>query len=233
MGRIVSTNELIQQVYRKATGELDDSVSYTDEDGKTVLSVINEQIDTYYNMSDRFGEHVVWCRNIDDEYSLGTADGTETVFDIDWTEVQSLPSGFYMPIRVREADGKEQRYDLVPFNQLYDSRNSSPYRCSLSANGLVFFEAPVAGEVLYPCIPVGNLLLGPEEDVEAACGVKNLTWLAFAAAAEYVRTDIVRGDQYPNILAQANDIMNAMLSDNEARTAPLMWESPTQNEYDW
>lgn len=233
MARAVSTDELIQQVYRKATGELDPSVTHDNEDGQTVLSVINEQIDYYYNAVDRYNERIVWQRNVDPEHSLGNTDGIQAVYEIDWDEVQAFPDGFYMPIRLIKADGKEIRYDLVPFNMLYDIRHDNHNVCAISASGLTFKDPPPAGELLFPCVIRGEHLTGTETDVEEVSGVHNVTWLAFAAAAEYVRTDIVRGDQYPNILTQANEQLTSMISENEAFTQALTWEYGTSVSYDW
>lgn len=226
-----STQELIQTVYRKVSGEIDPSVTADTEDGQTILSVINEQVDYYYNAVDRYGERVVWSRNIDPEYVLGYASPSETVYEIDWDEVQALPDGFYMPIRVGST-----RYDLVPFEQLYDPRCGTPHPVALSSEGLVFAEAPEEeGEILFPCIPHGKHLEGGEEDVEAVTGVHNVLWLTYASAAEYVRTDIVRGEQYPNILAQANDVYSRMVSDNAMRTAALNHDilNLESVSYDW
>lgn len=236
----MSTNELLKQVYRKATGELDDSVEYDTEDGQTVLSVVNEQVDVYYNSVDQYGARIIWQRNIDPEYVIGTADGTTTLFDIDWDEVQSLPDGFYYPIRVREGDeGEGIRYDLVPYSQLFDGRHQNPNRCAICAEGLQFFSAPPAGDILFPCVVQGQKLKGPETDVESVTGVHNLLWLMQAAAAEYVRTDIVRGEQFTNVLTASNETFRRMLEDNEARTQPLIWDydqkdpSSSSVSYDW
>ena len=229
----MSADELIQNVYRKATGELDDTVTHENEDGKTVLSVINEQIEYYYNAVDHFGDRVVWARNIDPEYVIGDANQSDTTYPIDWDSVQALPAGFYMPIRIRMRDGSEVRYDLVPIEELYDERSGGKNKCAITGEGLTFASPPEhSGEIVYPCVSVGKKLEGGEKDVESASGVHNLLWLQFAAAAEYVRTDIVRGEQYPNVLAQANDVFNRMLSDNEMRTAALSRESGTAT-YDW
>jgi hypothetical protein len=224
-----NTDDFIKEIYRKASGEYDDSVTADSEDGRTILSVINEQVDYYYNAVDRFGARVLWVRNIDPEYELGDGNGVDDTFFIDWDEVQALPDGFYMPIAVGDT-----RYDLVPFEQLYGTNHENTNRCAISMEGLVFVEPPKEGVIRYPCIPYGKHLEGDEKDVEAWTGVHNTLWLMWAAAAEYVRTDIVRGEQYPNVLAQANDVYNRMLEDNDARTQALgyTWGQP-QQRFDW
>jgi hypothetical protein len=225
----MDTRELIANVYRKTTGELDPSVTPESEDGQTVLSIINEQIDYYYNAVDRFGQRIIWARNIDPTYVVGDTSAGETSYDIDWDEVQAFPTGFYMPITVA---GK--RYDLVPFNELWDPRHENERICAITANGLEFAVPPKdIGEIVFPCCVKGKHLTGNETDVEAASGVHNILWLQWAAAAEYVRTDMVRGGQYPNVLAQANDAFNRMIADNEARTTSIKYadEKAEDTEY--
>ncbi|MCL2806680.1 MAG: hypothetical protein FWD27_00725 [Coriobacteriia bacterium] len=218
-----STEQLVQNIYRKVAGELDHSVTPDSEDGQTIVSIINEQVDYYFNAVDRYGERVLWVRNIDPEYVIGVSDGRSTLYEIDWTEVQALPDGFYTSVKVGGVD-----YQLVPHDQLHDNRNDAGLRCSVTAEGLAFVSPPARGEIRLPCVPHGGHLKGDEQDVEEVTKVHNLLWLAWATAAEYVRTDIVRGAQYPNILAQANDVYNRMLSDNEARTAPLTYDWSTE-----
>ena len=214
-----SALDLIQQVYRKATGELDLSVTPESEDGQTVLSVINETVDYYYNAVDFFGNRLLWARNIDPLYVIGDANGTDNFYPIDWDEVQALPDGFYFPIVVGQT-----HYELVPYEQLHGTGSKSQNICAINSEGLYFLHPPESGEIHYPCVPYGRHLTGIEKDVEAVTGVHNLLWLAWAAAAEYVRTDIVRGEQYPNVLNQANDVFGRMVSDNDARTQALVYE---------
>lgn len=222
----MTSEELVSQVYRKTNGELDPSVTPESEDGQTILAVINDQIDEYYNVTDQMGDRVIWNRNIDPEYIIGDLNPQETIYEIDWNEVDALPAGFYQPIRVVDAAGNVTRFDLVPYEQLYDERNENKNRCAISGQGLVFAEPPtVSGEIHWGVSLKGRHIDGNTRDVEATSGVHNMLWLQYAAAAEYCRTDIVRGAQYPNLLSQANNIMNRMISDNEMRTQALLHDA--------
>lgn len=222
----MTARELILQVYRKCNGELDPSVTPESEDGQTILSIINETIDYYYNSVDSRGHRIVWQRNIDPEYIIGDMSPTETMYDIDWNEVEALPDGFYQPIRVIGRDNKTTRFDLVPYEQLYDERHENTKRCSITGEGLVFAEPPgISGEIHWGVSVKGRHIDGDTLDVEATSGVHNMLWLLYKATAEFVRTDIVRGAQYPNVLAQANDVYARMISDNEMRTQALTYDS--------
>lgn len=53
-------------------------------------------------------------------------------------------------------------------------------------------------------------------------------WLVVATAAEYVRTDVTRQNQYPNLVTEANQIMDVMKANNEAQnTSVYMPWNPT------
>jgi hypothetical protein len=212
---------LILNIYRKATGELDTSITPDSDDGQTILSIINEQVDTYYSAIDQYGVRIIWGRNVDPDYVVGTANLTDTQYEVDWSEVEAVPTGFYAFVRISGV-----RYDLVPFHELYDDRHLTQKVCAITANGLTFNAPPTeAGDILLPVILKGRHLTGTERDVQAITGVHNILWLQMASAAEYVRTDIVRGAQYPNVLAQANDIFARMIEDNEARTTPVTYDN--------
>jgi hypothetical protein len=221
----MDTPTLIKEIYRKVNGELDETVTPESIDGQTILSIINETVDDYYNAVDASGERIIWNRNIDPEYIIGSASNTQTSYDIDWNEVAALPDGFDFPIRIGGV-----RYDLVPLDELYGGMHTNSKVCAFTANGLTFANPPEdKGDISIPAMLLGRHITGNEKDVEATTGVHPVLWLLRASAAEYVRTDMVRGGQYPNLLSAANSTYQRMLSDNEARTSmPTYSEMPTR-----
>lgn len=46
-------------------------------------------------------------------------------------------------------------------------------------------------------------------------------WLIAVSAAEYVRTDVTRQNQYPNLVGEANQIMEVMKSNNDAQDTSI------------
>lgn len=220
----MSTEELIREIYRKATGEYDDTITFDSEDGETILRVVNEQVDVYYKQTDEYGSRIIWNNNIAPNYTVCDTSGSDVEFYVDWNDIEALTDGFYAAPQLVEADGKSTRYDLVPTNELMDSRHDNINCFAITADGVVFRTAPPAGELQMAVMQRGRHLEGEETDVEAVTGVHPVLWLLQASAAEYVRTDIVRGDQYPNVLAQANDTFRRMLDDQRARTTANTWE---------
>jgi hypothetical protein len=217
----MNTQELIKNIYRKCQGEYDETITPDSPDGATILSIINEQIDYYYSCTDEYGYPIVWNHNIDPEYVIGTVQEGATTYEIDWNEVTALPSGFGAPVRIGDNN---TRYDLVPFNELYHTRNDRDKVCAISNLGLTFKTPPSdyedEGDIKLPCMVRGSYLNGSERSVRESSGVHNELWLEWAAAAEYTRTDMVRGAQYPNVFAQADAVFKKMVKDNENRSTP-------------
>lgn len=219
----VTTQELIYDIYRKSNGELDDSVTVDSEDGQTILSIVNEQIEQYHNLVDDYGDRVVFASNVDPSYDIGDSNGIDTDFEIDYTEVGALLDGYDMPIMHISPDGTRTRYDIVPINELFGDTLTNDKACSITANGLTFRTAPPDGSIVAPVYLKGRKLNGSENDVEAVSQVHNILWLMQASAAEYNRTDFVRGEQYPNMLAIANATLDRMISNERMRTQPKTW----------
>jgi hypothetical protein len=51
--------------------------------------------------------------------------------------------------------------------------------------------------------------------------VDDPNWLVTITAAEYVRNDIVKQNQYGNLVQEANDLMENMKADNDAQVSEV------------
>lgn len=105
-------------------------------------------------------------------------------------------------------------YKIVRPNQLYKYRLSDV--CAIRGGSLVFshvLDASQAGDdIIVPAI-----LVVPDIDTGAATDqvvVPDPMWLAYASAAEFDRNDIVKMNQYNNILALADQCMQRMKNEN-------------------
>jgi hypothetical protein len=226
-----STAEVIIDTYRTASGEPDVSVTPDSDDGRTVLNILNQFVDAYYNAVDQYGQNVIWQRNVEPFYIVGTSNGTDTTYEVDWQEVQVVQDGYYTGVYVGPD---RRRYDLVPYFELYDSRHSSTDLCSITNQGLEFRTAPVPGDITIAALVRGKYLTGNETDVSAVTGVTSVHWLTLAAAAEFSRNDFVRANQYPNLLARANEAFTHMYNQNEARTQAVQYNAErTRQFFSW
>ena len=88
--------------------------------------------------------------------------------------------------------------------------------CCVRGGELVFnapFDStmPEFGGTLYvPCYQYVQTLSNPTDTIQ----VDDPDWLIVRCAAEYVRTDVTRLGQFPNLLSEANDIAARMTDDN-------------------
>ena len=55
-------------------------------------------------------------------------------------------------------------------------------------------------------------LENPDDDIL----VDNPEWLVTMTAAEYIRNDIVKQNQYGNLVAEANNLMTSMIRNNRS-----------------
>lgn len=116
--------------------------------------------------------------------------------------------------------GETWFYDMINPDKLTEYRYKQA--CSILQDQLYFANSPEN-----PIFPANDARLGAQITVPAYMYVKDLTsanqtiqvddpmWLVYMMAAEFVRTDFVRQNQYPNLLAAAANKMEGMLQRNE------------------
>jgi hypothetical protein len=80
------------------------------------------------------------------------------------------------------------------------------------SKGFTENDPEYGGELVAPVYRAVTELERPSDRVQ----VDRPEWLVCMAAAEYVRNDIVRQNQYPNLLSEANNIMRKMKEENHA-----------------
>lgn len=165
---------------------------------------------------------VDWNSLYDPNFSIGNVTATDT-YDLDTTSVRKLSNREGDTVRIVWSDGVGfSLYDIVNADTLKDyyySNEKESYSgrvCAQIGSTLVFNhkftsdDSEFGGEILvpvyaYPEQPVND-------DDEIPCNDPN--WLVLRCAAEYVRTDITRQGQYSNLLSEANEAMQRMISDN-------------------
>ena len=133
--------------------------------------------------------------------------------DDDITEISTAKGD---NIYVLTKDDKKVQFQLVNYNDLknYPSGNY----CAKLGQNLVFNNRFAEDD---PCY--GGKLFAPVyttlEELESADDdvlVDNPEWLVTMTAAEYIRNDIVKQNQYGNLIAEANNLMTAMIRNNRA-----------------
>lgn len=134
-------------------------------------------------------------------------------------------------VRIKHLDGvSESEYTNIPADRLYNdgSTINNWSRQFMNANGavavvganIVFSRAflttdPQFGGTLYvPGYTIPPTLVNASDLIT----VDDPNWLSLRAAAEYVRTDLTRVAQYPNLIALANEAMEAMKAANSSQS---------------
>ena len=204
----MTLQELINAVMLKATGK------------PTILASNNTKwlkirgIANYYQNAwlNEPGQH--WNSRYERARQIGTiSNSDEYELDDDIAEISTAKGD---NVYVLTNGGSKIPFQLVNYDDLknYPTGNY----CAKLGQSLVFNTRFVDDD---PCY--GGKLYAPVyttiEDLESAdddVAVDNPEWLVTMVAAEYIRNDIVKQNQYGNLVAEANNLMASMIRNNRA-----------------
>lgn len=222
----MTLTDFIAKAYLIATGEVT-TLSSTDDDYKKLLSIANT------NQHDWATEPGVdWSSLYDPSVEIGTVSATDT-FDLDDSiRVISQKEGDFVRIVDSSDSTKYYDYQTVEPNQLkrFDTGNY----CARIGSTLKFNRAftsddpEFGGTITVPAYTTPDDLVNATDDV----AVDDPNWLVYMTAAEYVRSDIVLRDQYPNLVAKASAAMDAMKEANGAQIETILRE-PVARGTEW
>lgn len=160
--------------------------------------------------------------------SLGTVTATDT-FDIDTSTVRKLSDRQGDAVRIVWTDGISYTdYDIVNHDTLRDysfgvnKENPIGWYCTQIGGQLVFnhtfvsTDAQYGGEIFVPCYTFSDDITNDNPGTDEV-QVDDPDWLCTRAAAAYVRNNITLRSRYPELLAEANEIMGRMKDDNDGQ----------------
>lgn len=169
-----------------------------------------------------------WASLYNPAFSLGTVTATDS-FDIDTSTVRKLSDREGDTVRIVWSDGVGYTdYDIVPHDKIKDyfyganKESYSGFVCTRMGGQLVFNHEFVStdpqfgGEIFIPCYVYADQITSTNPNNEEV-QVDDPDWLTTRVAAEYVRNDIVRRQRYPELLAEANEMMQRMKDDEESQ----------------
>lgn len=167
-----------------------------------------------------------WGSLYDPAYVVGTISNTD-VYDLDTDEVRKLSDRPGDTVRILHSDGTAYTdYDIVPHDDLkmhYAGQTKNyPYGhyaaqigAQLSFNYKFASTAPqYGGTIQAPVYLYPDHLVSSSDTVP----VDIPQWLVVASAAEYVRTSQTRVGQYPNLINEANALMDKMKENNDGQS---------------
>lgn len=202
--------------------------------GKTTTLTTGTKYDRIIALGDFFQRRwarepgVDWASLYDPAFSLGTVTATDT-YDLDTSTIRKLSDREGDTVRIVWSDGVGYTdYDIVDANTLkdysYGVNKESPigHYCAQIGSQLVFNhtfttdDSQYGGEIFVPIYGFPDSITSDNPNTDEV-QVDDPDWLVARAAAEYVRNDITRRSRYPELLAEANEIMGRMIDDNSGQ----------------
>lgn len=228
----MTTADFVAATILKATGEVSTSTS-GDDDWNKLLGIGNYYID---NWSNETGTD--WNSLYNPELSFGTITATDT-FAIP-TTVRKLSDAKGDVVRVDNTDGTYTEFEIVPADSLKryyggDKSVSVGNYCAQIGSNLVFNRSftsddkEFGGALSVPVYTFPTKLVADTDVVP----VDIPNWLVTISAAEWVRNDITKQNQYPNLVAEANEIMQRMKDDNENAQVQTIYRVPVARGIVW
>ena len=208
----MTLQELINAVMLKATGK-PTILPTTNTKWEKIRGILN-----YYQQAwaHEPGQH--W-RSLYHIESLGTITNTGE-YSIP-SHVDEVSTAFGDNVFVMTTDGKMVKFELVDHDD-FENHLTGNY-CTIIGNdidgkylefaGIFMDDDPCyGGELKVPCYyKVEDLV-----NIDDTTIVDDPMWLVTMAAAEYIRNDIVKQNQYGNLVAEANNLMTSMIRRNRA-----------------
>jgi hypothetical protein len=204
----MTVNEFVQRTYLLAAGKATMPAVGSTKYNK-ILSLGNMFTGVWAN------EPGIDWLSLRQTFPIGTVTATDT-FSLDSTMGKvSLVEGDY--VKIARTDSKTSEYTIVPISKLYttDTGNAQGL-CARSGSSLVFryaftsTDGDFGGTINVPGYVQPETLVSGSDEIQ----VDDPDWLCFMSAAEYVRNDVTKQNQYPNLVAQANNSMTAMKERN-------------------
>lgn len=204
--------EFIQLVHYKGTGKPVAPASGTKKYNQIVLA------GQYFTASWLSEPGTDWASLFDFRNS-GTITATDT-FPLD-SSIKKVSQQEGDLIRILHTDGNESEYDLVPIDRLRENRNN--YTVAVNGTNLMFSKAFTADDPQFGgtiIVPSYTTTTFPDAD-DGEIAIDDPFWLVAICAGEFVRNDITRKAEYPNLLGEAANLMQKMKENNGTRVDEL------------
>ncbi len=217
----MSITDAVADVYLRATGKT--TTLTTGTKYNRIIGLMD-----YYQRRWAREPGVDWASLYDPAFSLGTVTATDT-YDLDTSSIRKLSDREGDSVRIVWTDGTSYTdYAIVPHDSLKDYYYGSDkvsytgFYCAQIGSQLVFNhifssdDAQYGGEIFVPTYTFPDEITSDNPDTDEV-QVDDPDWLITRVAAEFVRNDITRRARYPELLAEANEIMERMKDDNDGQ----------------
>lgn len=204
----MNTSQLVAAVILKATGKVS---ALTPVDTKFIkaVAIANDLITQWENE-----KGVDWNSLYDPAFAIGTVSETDT-FEFDNTEVRKISDASGDTLTIQHLDGSTTEYTFVRPEQLkiVDGNVCAQIGASIRFKKPFKTEdAQFGGTILIPVYTFAEKL---KTNTQVPVDIPR--WLVVMSAAEWVRNDITKQNQYGNLVNEANELMQRMIDDNNAQ----------------
>jgi hypothetical protein len=205
----VTTSEFVQATILKATGK---ATVLTSSDTKwiKIVAIGNRLIKKWERLAD-------WNSLYTPDYPGGTITATDS-FELD-DEIRKLSDTDGDYVRIVNATDSNIYYDYTVVNAERLKQYTVGRYCAQMGRNLVFnkifttTDPEYGGEIQLPVYLFADELTTATSEVP----VDDPEWLVCLSAGEYVRNDITKQNQYPNLVTEANEILEIMMDDNDGQ----------------
>lgn len=214
----MTLSELVSAVVLKATGKTS-TLAAGDAKWEKIRQIANQYISQWQNTTG-----VDWASLYERARVIGTVSATDA-FDLD-DDIRQLSHQRGDVVQLVQSDGQVFDYDIVHADKL-KTYDESARVCAKIGRQLVFrvpftaSSAAFGASIQVPIYTFADSLTTANDEVP----VDIPQWLVLMTAAEYVRNDITKQNQYPNLVAEANALLDRMVDDNDGQVndVPIQW----------
>lgn len=217
----MTLQELIDAVILKATGKAT-ALDQNNAKWQKIRGIANYYQNAWLNEPGQ-----TWNSRYERARQIGTiSNNDEYPLDDDITEISTSKGD---NVYVLTKDNRKVEFQLVSYDDLknYPVGNfCAKIGQTLVFNGRFVEDDPCFGGKLF--VPVYTSIEDleyPSDDIS----VDDPWWLVTIVAAEYIRNDIVKQNQYGNLMAEANNLMTGMIQRNrsgQVRKVRGAWRNP-------
>jgi hypothetical protein len=236
----MTITEAVSDTYLKSTGKPTPPAAGTRKYNQ-IIGLLD-----YYQRRWAREPGVNWNSLYDPAFSLGNVTATDT-FDLDTSSIRNLSTKLGDAVRIVWTNGTSYTdYDLISHDALSGFSSGVTRQSPIGTyatrmgNTLVFNHTFVSGnsqfggEIFVPAYIFPDEINADNPDTDEV-QVDDPDWLVTRVAAEYVRNDITRRQRYPELLAEANEIMQRMIDDNDGQISfvDMPWQPGIGGNSGW
>lgn len=204
--------ELVSGAYLRGTGEVS-TLTSTDSDYKKLVQFANIHLRSWANEPD-----ADWETLYDPSVNIGTVSNTDT-YDLDDSIARISNEGDDW-VQVTHTDGKTvTNFQTVPAKRLKFYKDAGGAYCARIGRTLKFNKVFTSGDPEYGGTITVPAYIYPDplvKDTDTII-VDNPDWLVLMCAASWCQTDVTLAQNYPALIAEANNLMTAMKQFNGAQ----------------